>query len=238
MGTGIVTASYIIAAVLFILSLGGLSSPETARRGNAYGMSGMLIAIIATIFGPEVTRQGLPILVVVMLIGGSIGFYAAKRVQMTEMPELVAMLHSFVGLAAVLIGFATFVSGTGDMHGAEQTIHEVEIYLGILIGAVTFTGSVIAFGKLRGKIDGKPLMLPGRHWMNLGLGLACVWLGVSFVHTGSVIPLIAMTVIAFVFGVHMVMAIGGADMPVVVSMLNSYSGWAAAATGFMLSTIC
>ena len=235
MGTGIVTASYIIAAVLFILSLGGLSNPETARRGNAYGMSGMLIAIIATILGPEVTKEGLPILILVMLIGGSIGFYVAKRVQMTEMPELVAMLHSFVGLAAVLIGFATFVSGTGDMHGAEKTIHEVEIYLGVLIGAVTFTGSVIAFGKLRGKIDGKPLMLPGRHWMNLGLGLACVWLGVSFVDSGSVIPLIVMTVIAFIFGVHMVMAIGGADMPVVVSMLNSYSGWAAAATGFMLS---
>ena len=236
MGTGIVTASYIIAAVLFILSLGGLSNPETARRGNAYGMSGMLIAILATVFGPEVHGAGgVSLLMLVMLIGGSIGFYAAKRVQMTEMPELVAMLHSFVGLAAVLIGYATFFSGTGGMEGAEKTIHEVEIYLGILIGAVTFTGSIVAFGKLRGKIDGKPLTLPGRHWLNLSLALACVWLGSSFVDGGGVWPLIIMTLIAFGFGVHMVMAIGGADMPVVVSMLNSYSGWAAAATGFMLS---
>jgi len=235
MGTGIVTASYIIAAVLFILSLGGLSNPETARRGNAYGMTGMLIAILATVFGPQVTGGGMAILILVMLIGGSIGFYAAKRVQMTEMPELVAMLHSFVGLAAVLIGYATYVGGTGDMAGAEETIHEVEIYLGILIGAVTFTGSIVAFGKLRGKIDGKPLTLPGRHWLNLGLAVACVWLGSSFVDGGGAFPLILMTLIAFGFGVHMVMAIGGADMPVVVSMLNSYSGWAAAATGFMLS---
>ena len=235
MTTGIVTASYIIAAVLFILSLGGLSHPETARRGNAYGMSGMLIAIIATVCGPEVTRGGLPILMLVMLIGGSIGFYAAKRVQMTEMPELVAMLHSFVGLAAVLIGYATYVNGTGEMHGAEKTIHEVEIYLGVLIGAVTFTGSIIAFGKLRGMIDGKPLTLPGRHWLNLSLALACVWLGHSFVNGGGLLPLLIMSLIAGAFGVHMVMAIGGADMPVVVSMLNSYSGWAAAATGFMLS---
>ena len=233
MGTGIVTASYIIAAVLFILSLGGLSNPETARRGNAYGMAGMLIAIIATVCSSFVSSYGL--LALVMTIGGSIGVYAARRVQMTEMPELVAMLHSFVGLAAVLIGYATYVNGTGDMQGAEKTIHEVEIYLGVLIGAVTFTGSVIAFGKLRGKIDGKPLTLPGRHWLNLGLALACVWLGHSFVNGGGVLPLMIMTLIAFGFGVHMVMAIGGADMPVVVSMLNSYSGWAAAATGFMLS---
>ena len=233
MGTGIVTASYIIAAVLFILSLGGLSHPETARRGNAYGMSGMLIAIIATICGPQVSSYVM--LMLVMLIGGSIGVYAARRVQMTEMPELVAMLHSFVGLAAVLIGYATYVNGTGDMQGAEKTIHEVEIFLGVLIGAVTFTGSIVAFGKLRGMIDGKPLTLPGRHWLNLGLALACVWLGHSFINGGGVFPLLLMTLIAFGFGVHMVMAIGGADMPVVVSMLNSYSGWAAAATGFMLS---
>ncbi len=233
MGTGIVTASYIIAAVLFIMSLGGLSNPETARRGNAYGMAGMLIAIIATVCSSFVTSYGL--LALVMALGGSIGVYAARRVQMTEMPELVAMLHSFVGLAAVLIGYATYVNGAGDMQGAEKTIHEVEIYLGVLIGAVTFTGSVIAFGKLRGMIDGKPLMLPGRHWLNLSLALACVWLGHSFVNGGGVLPLMIMTLIAFGFGVHMVMAIGGADMPVVVSMLNSYSGWAAAATGFMLS---
>ena len=233
MGTGIVTASYIIAAVLFIMSLGGLSNPETARRGNAYGMAGMLIAIVATVCSSFVSSYGL--LALVMALGGSIGVYAARRVQMTEMPELVAMLHSFVGLAAVLIGYATYVNGTGDMQGAEKTIHEVEIYLGVLIGAVTFTGSVIAFGKLRGMIDGKPLMLPGRHWLNLSLALACVWLGHSFVNGGGVLPLMIMTLIAFGFGVHMVMAIGGADMPVVVSMLNSYSGWAAAATGFMLS---
>ncbi len=237
MVSGIVTASYIIAAVLFILSLGGLSHPETARRGNAYGIAGMTIAILATIFSSQVTDY--VVLVIVMLIGGTIGVTAARRVQMTEMPELVAILHSFVGLAAVLIGFATYIGGVDHYHGAERTIHEVEIYLGILIGAVTFTGSVIAFGKLRGKIDGKPVLLPARHWLNLGIGVACVLLGVKFVGMssvgGAVFVLVLMTLLAFAFGVHMVMAIGGADMPVVVSMLNSYSGWAAAATGFMLS---
>ncbi len=237
MASGIVTGSYIIAAVLFILSLGGLSHPETARRGNAYGMTGMAIAIVATIFSNQVSDY--VVLILVMLIGGTLGVIAARRVQMTEMPELVAILHSFVGLAAVLIGFATYIDGSGHLHGAERTIHEVEIYLGILIGAVTFTGSVIAFGKLRGKIDGKPVMLPGRHYLNLGIGLLCLWLGFEFVGTLStgwgVFLLIVMTALAFAFGVHMVMAIGGADMPVVVSMLNSYSGWAAAATGFMLS---
>ncbi|MGE0860029.1 MAG: Re/Si-specific NAD(P)(+) transhydrogenase subunit beta [Gammaproteobacteria bacterium] len=233
MSAGIVTASYIIAAVLFILSLGGLSHPETARRGNAYGIAGMIIAIVATILSELVTDYF--VLVVVMAIGGAIGFIAAKRVQMTEMPELVAMLHSFVGLAAVLIGYATYWSDEGHLMGADRTIHEVEIYLGILIGAVTFTGSVIAFGKLRGKIDGKPVLLPGRHWLNLGLGVLCLLLGKYFLGDGGAGTLFIMTLIAFAFGVHMVMAIGGADMPVVVSMLNSYSGWAAAATGFMLS---
>ncbi|MCB1746497.1 MAG: Re/Si-specific NAD(P)(+) transhydrogenase subunit beta [Gammaproteobacteria bacterium] len=237
MASGIVTASYIIAAVLFILSLGGLSHPETARRGNAYGIAGMVIAILATVFSNQVTDYA--VLIVVMLIGGTVGVQAARRVQMTEMPELVAILHSFVGLAAVLIGFATYLVGLEGFHGAERTIHEVEIYLGILIGAVTFTGSVIAFGKLRGKIDGKPVLLPGRHWLNLGIGVACIWIGSGFVgaqSTGTaVFLLVLMTLLAFAFGVHMVMAIGGADMPVVVSMLNSYSGWAAAATGFMLS---
>jgi len=237
MVSGIVTASYIIAAVLFILSLGGLSHPETARRGNAYGIAGMTIAIIATIFSSQVTDY--VVLVIVMLIGGTIGVTAARRVQMTEMPELVAILHSFVGLAAVLIGFATYIGGVDHFHGAARTIHEVEIYLGILIGAVTFTGSVIAFGKLRGKIDGKPVLLPARHWLNLGIGVSCLLLGVKFVGMssvgGAVFVLVLMTLLAFAFGVHMVMAIGGADMPVVVSMLNSYSGWAAAATGFMLS---
>ncbi|MGD9835793.1 MAG: Re/Si-specific NAD(P)(+) transhydrogenase subunit beta [Piscinibacter sp.] len=237
MASGIVTASYIIAAVLFILSLGGLSNPETARRGNAYGIAGMVIAILATVFSSQVTDY--VVLIVVMAVGGTIGVQAARRVQMTEMPELVAILHSFVGLAAVLIGFATYLVGLDGFHGAERTIHEVEIYLGILIGAVTFTGSVIAFGKLRGKIDGKPVLLPARHWLNLGIGIACIWIATGFVgaqSTGTaVFLLVLMTLLAFAFGVHMVMAIGGADMPVVVSMLNSYSGWAAAATGFMLS---
>ena len=237
MASGIVTASYIIAAVLFILSLGGLSHPETARRGNVYGIAGMFIAIAVTILSDQVDRY-VP-LIIVMAIGGSVGVIAARRVQMTQMPELVAILHSFVGFAAVLIGFATYIDGAGQLHGAERAIHEVEIFLGILIGAVTFTGSVIAFGKLRGKIDGKPVMLPARHWLNLGLAIACVWLGVEFVGSATtgwgVLLLVIMTLVAFAFGVHMVMAIGGADMPVVVSMLNSYSGWAAAATGFMLS---
>jgi len=237
MGTGIVTASYITAAILFILSLGGLSNPETARRGNAYGVAGMLIAVIATVASEQVSNY--VAIVLVMLVGGGLGVVAALRVQMTEMPELVAILHSFVGLAAVLIGFATYLAGLDGFHGVERTIHEVEIYLGILIGAVTFTGSVVAFGKLRGKIDGKPWLLPGRHFINLAIGLACIWLGMRFTGCDStgwgVTILLGMTLLAFAFGVHMVMAIGGADMPVVVSMLNSYSGWAAAATGFMLS---
>jgi NAD(P) transhydrogenase subunit beta len=222
---------------LFILALGGLSNPETARRGNVYGMAGMAIALLATIFG--VVTANYVILVAAVLIGGSIGLMLARRVQMTQMPELVAILHSLVGLAAVFVGFASF--GNPDKHfaGVEQSIHDIEIYIGILIGAVTFSGSVIAFGKLSGKITGNPLILPGRHWFNLGLLLLCIWLGTAFVQQsaagGGMQPLLIMTGIALVFGIHMVMAIGGADMPVVVSMLNSYSGWAAAATGFMLS---
>ena len=237
MASGTLTAAYIAATILFILSLGGLSHPETARRGNLYGIIGMSIAIFATILSAQVSSY--IVLLIMMLAGGAVGTVVASRVQMTEMPELVAMLHSFVGLAAVLIGFATFLDHTHEFFGVEKTIHEVEIYLGILIGAVTFTGSVIAFGKLRGIIDGKPMLLPGRHLLNLGIAFMCVWLGVIFVGnlstSGAVWALIFMTLIAFAFGVHMVMAIGGADMPVVVSMLNSYSGWAAAATGFMLS---
>ena len=236
MPSGILTASYIIAAIFFILSLSGLSHPETSRRGNLYGIIGMSVAIIATVASGEVTAYGL--LIVVMLIGGGIGTFLARRVQMTEMPELVAILHSFVGLAAVFIGFASYLEGV-DFTGVEKTIHDVEIYLGVLIGGVTFTGSVVAFGKLKGVIDGKPVLIPGRHWFNLVLGVFCVILGGYFVDATNVddgaILLIVMTFIAFLFGVHMVMAIGGADMPVVVSMLNSYSGWAAAATGFMLS---
>lgn len=234
---GVVSAAYIVASILFIMSLGGLSHQESARRGNWFGIAGMTIAILATLFNGKI---GNPAWVLVpMLIGGAIGAYRAKKVQMTEMPELVALLHSFVGLAAVLVGFSSYLGSDGLFSGVEKVIHEIEIYLGILIGAVTFTGSVIAFGKLKGFIGSKPLILPARHWLNLAALLVCIWLGREFVQAGAIsagmMALIIMTLIAFAFGVHMVMAIGGADMPVVVSMLNSYSGWAAAATGFMLS---
>jgi NAD(P) transhydrogenase subunit beta len=233
---GIVTVSYIAATVLFILALGGLSNQETARRGNWYGIVGMTIALLATIFG--VVTQHYELLLGALLIGGSIGIILARRVQMTQMPELVASLHSLVGLAAVTVGFANFMDPTVHHTGIELTIHDIETYLGILIGAVTFSGSVIAFGKLSGRIGGKPLTLPGRHLFNLGLLIAAFWFGREFVVQsaagGGLEPLIIMTVIALIFGIHMVMAIGGADMPVVVSMLNSYSGWAASATGFML----
>jgi NAD(P) transhydrogenase subunit beta len=240
MSQGIVTVSYIIATILFILALGGLSNQETARRGNWYGIIGMTIALLATIFG--VVERHYEILMAALLIGGAIGIILARRVQMTQMPELVAVLHSLVGAAAVAVGYASFMDPERLSHfaGVELTIHDIETYLGILIGAVTFSGSVIAFGKLSGRIGGKPLTLPGRHWMNLGLLLGAIWFGYQFVVQSPVgdgmgmNPLIIMTVIAMLFGIHMVMAIGGADMPVVVSMLNSYSGWAAAATGFML----
>lgn len=236
MNQGMVTAAYIIAAILFILSLAGLSKQETARRGNLFGMIGMAIAILATIFGGDVTSYGW--LIVMMVIGGGIGAFLASRVQMTEMPELVAILHSFVGLAAVLVGFASYLDPDSHLEGAAGTIHNVEIYLGILIGALTFTGSVVAFGKLNGKIGSRPLMLPHRHLLNIGIGVICLLLLFIFLGAGTgfgTVLLIIMTLLAFAFGVHMVMAIGGADMPVVISMLNSYSGWAAAATGFMLS---
>ena len=235
---GIITVSYIIATILFILALGGLSNQETARRGNWYGIIGMAIALLATILG--VVTQNYVALLVAMVVGGTIGLIAARRVQMTQMPELVAILHSLVGLAAVAVGFANFMDPDRLSHyvGVELTIHDIETYLGILIGAVTFSGSVIAFGKLSGRIGGKPLTLPARHWLNLLLLLASIWFAYQFVVQsaagGGLLPLIIMTVIALLFGIHMVMAIGGADMPVVVSMLNSYSGWAASATGFML----
>jgi len=234
---GIVTVSYIAATILFILALGGLSNQETARRGNWYGIIGMTIALLATIFG--VVTQNYVELMAALLVGGSIGLLLAKRVQMTEMPELVAILHSLVGLAAVMVGYANFMDPSVHFTGVELTIHDVETYLGILIGAVTFSGSVIAFGKLSGRIGGKPLTLPGRHLFNLGLLIAAIWFGRDFVIEsaagGGMTPLMIMTAIALIFGIHMVMAIGGADMPVVVSMLNSYSGWAASATGFMLN---
>ncbi|MEY2770925.1 MAG: hypothetical protein RIQ38_1344 [Pseudomonadota bacterium] len=237
--SSVATVAYLGAAILFILSLGGLSNPETSRRGNLYGIVGMALAVLATIVGPRVAAAGVPWIIGALLIGGSIGVYAAKTVKMTQMPELVALMHSLVGLAACLVGFASYVDTSIQYTGAEKAIHEVEIYIGILIGAVTFSGSLIAFGKLNGKIGGKPLLLPARHWLNLLALLVVIWFGREFVLAPDVqsgmTPLIVMTVIALLFGVHMVMAIGGADMPVVVSMLNSYSGWAAAATGFMLS---
>ena len=237
MSQGIVTVSYIIATILFILALGGLSNQETARRGNWYGIIGMTIALLATILG--VVERHYEILLVALLIGGSIGLILARRVQMTQMPELVAVLHSLVGAAAVAVGYASFMDPTKHFDlPIELTIHDIETYVGILIGAVTFSGSVIAFGKLSGRIGGSPLTIPGRHWFNLGLLIGAIWFGYQFVVQSAagngLEPLIIMTVIALLFGIHMVMAIGGADMPVVVSMLNSYSGWAAAATGFML----
>ncbi len=233
------SVAYLGAAILFILSLGGLSNPETSRRGNLYGIVGMTLAVLATIVGPRVAAAGTPWIIGALVIGGGIGLYAAKTVKMTQMPELVALMHSLVGLAACLVGFASYVDTSVQYSGAEKMIHEVEIYVGILIGAVTFSGSLIAFGKLNGKIGGKPLLLPARHWLNLAALLVVIWFGGEFVNAHDVqsgmTPLLVMTAIALLFGIHMVMAIGGADMPVVVSMLNSYSGWAAAATGFMLS---
>ncbi|AJX14718.1 Re/Si-specific NAD(P)(+) transhydrogenase subunit beta [Burkholderia ubonensis] len=238
MSSNLTTVSYIGAAILFILSLGGLANPETARRGNLLGMIGMLIAVLATVLGPRVSAEGIPYVVAALVVGGAVGLIAAKKVQMTQMPELVALMHSLVGLAACLVGFASYVDTSVQFSGAEKVIHEVEIYVGILIGAVTFAGSVVAFGKLSGKIGGKPLLLPARHWLNLAALLVVIAYGRTFLHAESIqdgmTPLVVMTVISLLFGVHMVMAIGGADMPVVVSMLNSYSGWAAAATGFML----
>jgi len=232
------TVAYLGATILFILSLGGLSHPESSRRGNLYGMIGMAIAVVATLFGPRVTPAGFGAILMAMTVGGGIGLYAARTVQMTQMPELVALMHSLVGLAACLVGFASYID-VSTLTGTEKAIHEVEIYVGILIGAITFSGSIIAFLKLSAKIGGKPLLLPARHWINLLGLLVVIWQGGAFINAHSVaegmMPLAVMTVIALLFGIHMVMAIGGADMPVVVSMLNSYSGWAAAATGFMLS---
>ncbi len=239
MSVGLSTVSYLGAAILFILCLGGLSNQETARRGNMYGVVGMTIAVLATVFGMRVSPAGIPWIVGAMVVGGAIGLYAAKKVQMTQMPELVALMHSLVGLAACLVGFASYVDTSIAFVGVEKAIHEVEIYVGILIGAVTFSGSVIAFGKLSGKISGNPVLLPGRHFINLIGLLVVIYFGAEFVRAETIadgmVPLMVMTVISLLFGIHMVMAIGGADMPVVVSMLNSYSGWAAAATGFMLS---
>jgi H+-translocating NAD(P) transhydrogenase subunit beta len=232
----LVTIAYLVAGILFILSLGGLSAQESARRGNVFGMLGMLIAVLVTAFGPRVDSYA--VLAGALVAGGAIGAVLASRVEMTAMPQLVAILHSFVGLAAVLVGIATAMDHSSALYGIEEKIHNSEIYIGIFVGAVTFTGSVVAYGKLQGLIGSKPLLLPGRHLLNLAALLACVYLGYLFVshdeYFAPVWPLYVCTALAFLLGIHLVMAIGGADMPVVVSMLNSYSGWAAAAAGFML----
>ncbi|MBP3221243.1 MAG: Re/Si-specific NAD(P)(+) transhydrogenase subunit beta [Neisseriaceae bacterium] len=233
MSSGIVTSAYIIAAIFFILALAGLSKQETAKNGNMFGMIGMAIALIATMFSENV--QGLGWIIIAMIAGGAVGVYKAKKVEMTQMPELIALLHSFVGLTAVLVGFNSFIQSdniSADMH----TVHLIEVFLGVFIGAVTFTGSIVAWGKLKGKISGKPMTLPHKHLLNLGaLVLSLILLIVFVAAEGSWFCLILMTMIALAFGWHLVASIGGADMPVVVSMLNSYSGWAAAAAGFMLS---
>ena len=237
MAQGLISAVYIAASILFILSLGGLSHQESARQGNLFGIAGMTLAIGATLLAFTPTSYGL--VLGIMAIGGAAGSTLAARVEMTAMPQLVAILHSFVGLAAVLVGFASFLEPAGHFSGAEKIVHDIEVFLGVLIGAVTFTGSVAAFGKLQGILSSRPLTLPGRHLINLAIGIACIWLGILFVGADSlgagIWPLLIMTGLAFIFGLHMVLAIGGADMPVVISMLNSYSGWAAAATGFMLA---
>ena len=232
LGENIITALYIAASVLFILSLGGLSGQESAKRAVWYGIVGMAFAVIGTILSPAVTITSglLPLLVVGAVIGGIV----AMRVEMTGMPQLVAALHSFVGLAAVFIGINSDIVPPAGLAGAEKIIHEIEIFIGVFIGAITFTGSIVAYGKLSGILDGRPLTLPGRNLLNVGMVLVSIYLGYLYMsHAGSW-TLWVMTAIALVFGLHMVLAIGGADMPVVVSMLNSYSGWAAAATGFLL----
>ncbi|WP_148864109.1 Re/Si-specific NAD(P)(+) transhydrogenase subunit beta [Marinobacter fonticola] len=236
MSQGLITVAYVVASILFILSLGGLSHQETARRGNIYGVVGILIAVVATLAGT--LDQGWIATALAIVIGAGVGITIANRVEMTQMPQLVALLHSFVGLAAVLVGFAGYVEPLVTTTGTEHTIKLVEVFIGIFVGAVTFTGSLVACGKLDGRIDSKALTLPGRHLMNLALVGLCLALGAWFLGTDSVVQglfaLTIMTVLASVLGIHLIMAIGGADMPVVVSMLNSYSGWAAAAIGFML----
>lgn len=234
MSAGLVQAAYIVAAVFFIMSLAGLSKQESARMGNYYGIAGMAMALLATICSPN--AEGLAWVLLAMVIGGGIGIHYAKKVEMTEMPELVAILHSFVGMAAVLVGFNSYIDAPEAATHAEHVIHLVEVFLGIFIGAVTFTGSIVAFGKLRGIIKSTPLNLPHKHKLNLAALVVSGLLLIHFVNVdGSVFALIVMTLIAFAFGYHLVASIGGADMPVVVSMLNSYSGWAAAAAGFMLA---
>lgn len=234
MSAGLVQAAYIIAAIFFIMSLAGLSKQESARAGNYYGITGMAIALIATIFSPG--AEGFAWVILAMVIGGGIGIHFAKKVEMTEMPELVAILHSFVGMAAVFVGYNSYIDAPVVLDHAEHVIHLVEVFLGVFIGAVTFTGSIVAFGKLRGIISSSSLNLPHKHKLNLAAIVISTLLMVYFVkQDGSMFALLLMTLIAFAFGYHLVASIGGADMPVVVSMLNSYSGWAAAAAGFMLA---
>ncbi|MGL4858609.1 MAG: Re/Si-specific NAD(P)(+) transhydrogenase subunit beta [Enterobacteriaceae bacterium] len=235
MSEGLVIAAYIVAAILFILSLAGLSKHESSRQGVIYGMVGMTIALVATIFAPD--TGNIAWILLAMVIGAGLGIYVARKVEMTEMPELVAILHSFVGLAAVLVGYNSYIEHGGSFTEAiMENIHLTEVFLGVFIGAVTFTGSIVAFGKLRGIFSSAPLTLPHQHKMNLAALVISFLLMVMFVKSGGSWPaLLLMTLIAFAFGWHLVASIGGADMPVVVSMLNSYSGWAAAAAGFMLS---
>mgnify|MGYP000594263335 FL=1 len=250
---GFTTAAYVVAAVLFIQSLGGLSGQESAKRAVWYGIAGMALAIAATLYGPGAGNW--LISVVMIAAGGVIGWFVAQKVQMTEMPQLVAAMHSLVGLAAVFIGYNThielgrvlamdeaaraaldgFAAVVAHKTGVEITILRVETFLGVFIGAVTFTGSVIAFGKLAGKVDGKAKKLPGGHVLNATAAIVSLVLLLVYLQSGSTLALVGMTIAAFFIGYHLIMGIGGADMPVVVSMLNSYSGWAAAAIGFSLS---
>ena len=234
---GFINSLYIIASIFFILSLGGLSHQESAVRGNVFGILGMILAVGGTIAAKSLDSIG--IVIGMMAVGGVIGILVTMRVRMTAMPQLVAILHSLVGLAAVLVGFANFIEPLTEFEGTEKLVHEIEIFVGVFIGAITFTGSVAAFGKLQGIISSSPLMLPLRHWLNLAIVIVCVWLGAEFLTADSLVSgtnvLLFMTLLAFILGLHLVLAIGGADMPVVISMLNSYSGWAAAATGFMLA---
>ena len=239
MSIGIQTAAYLFASILFILSLGGLSSQESAKRGVLFGIVGMIIAVLATIFGVSDGSSGYVYIIIAIAVASLIGIMVARKVEMTSMPQLVAILHSFVGLAAVLVGYGSYIDPhSHELVGATKTIHLVEVFAGVFIGAVTFTGSIIAWGKLDGKVRSKPFLYPGRHLVNITLLVISIVLGVFFAKasgTDGLIYLYIMTAIASFIGVMLVMAIGGADMPVVVSMLNSYSGWAAAAAGFMLS---
>jgi NAD(P) transhydrogenase subunit beta len=244
---GFIQGAYIIAALCFIGALAGLARHETAKQGNILGMAGMALALVATVLlmaqqnelTTDAPRLGVAVLVVAAMMGTGavIGAWRARTVEMTGMPELVALLHSFVGLAAVLVGVNSYLQ-----HGAgHDTVHDVEVFIGVFIGAITFTGSIVAFLKLSARMKSSPLVLPGRHWLNLAIIVASLALGVWFALVEGddgdgigIVPLLAMTVLALVLGFHLVAAIGGGDMPVVVSMLNSYSGWAAAAAGFML----